>query len=560
MRRNNLCMSLLLAVLLSAGCVVAIGQNVKGRIVCDGKGVAHVPVSDGDSTVLTDRDGYYALQSDKRNGYVFYTLPRGYEPELADGFRPRFWAALGNTDRQAVETHDFRLVRRKGSDNYVMIIGADTHLAGRADDVEQYRGFTAALERERREAGKAMVHSMLLGDLSWDNYWFANKFMLPDFLNTCSGQKYCVPMWPVMGNHDNDPSVSDGMATDFLCSAPWRRIMGPNYYSFNLGKVHYVVLDDIYYRNEARKGAKYKTGVVGSRNYDGLVTDEQLRWLEKDLSLVADKSCPLVIAVHIPVWRLDLQTYATKANLKDGASERLCSLFEGFSDVHIVSGHTHINYTAHPEDYPNVTEHNIAAVCATWWNTGFLTGKHICKDGAPGGYSVWHVKGKKLRWTYRAMTGKDVDRQMRLYDMNTVKQRYRTDESLRRLVEHSAKRVDYAEYDDNIVLVNVYSYDDNWKIQVSEAGKPLDVERVTGEDPYHTLAYDYAQFTAKGKYSQGSSTGRTGHLFRARTSSAILPVTVKVTDGFGRTYVQSISRPHPYDLDMEDKEHKGALR
>ena len=74
-----------------------------------------------------------------------------------------------------------------------------------------------------------------------------------------------------------------------------------------------------------------------------------------------------------------------------------------------------------------------------------------------------------------------------------------------------------------------------------------------------TLAYDYAQFTAKGKYGEGSATGRTGHLFRAKTRTAILPVTVKVTDGFGRTYVGSISRPHPYDLDMEGRQRDGVL-
>ena len=559
MTKNNWCTFLLLSVLLMTESVAAMGQNVKGRIVCNGKGVAHVAVSDGDSTVLTDRNGYYSLQSDKRNGYVFYTLPRGYEPEVADGFRPRFWAALGSSDKSVTEIRDFRLVRRKGSANYVMIIGADTHLADRARDVEQFRGFTSALDRERENAGKSMIHSLLLGDLSWDNYWFANRYALPDFLNTCREQRYSMTMWPVMGNHDNDPSVSDGEATDFLCSGPWRRLMAPNYYSFNLGKVHYVVLDDIYYKNEREEGAKYKTGVAGSRNYDGLVTDEQLRWLEKDLSLVADKSCPLVIALHIPVWKLDLRTYAAKANLKNGTSERLCAMFKDFKEVHIVSGHTHINYTAHPEAFPNVTEHNIAAVCATWWNTGFLTGKHICKDGAPGGYSVWQVKGKKLKWTYRAMTGSNVDRQMRIYDMNTVKRRYETDASLRRMLQRYTKRTDYATYDDNVVLVNVYSYDTDWKIQITEGGKPLEAERVTGEDPYHTLAYDYAQFTAKGKYGEGSATGRTGHLFRAKTRTAILPVTVKVTDGFGRTYVGSISRPHPYDLDMEGRQRDGVL-
>ena len=560
MTKNNRFSALLLAVSMLVGTTSVFAQNVTGRIVCDGKGVAQVPVSDGDVTVLTDRDGRYALQSDKRNGYVFYTLPRGYEPELADGFRPQFWALLGSADKLINETHDFRLKRRSGSDNYLMVIGADTHLADRVEDLKQYRQFTSALERERQEAGNKMIHSLLLGDLAWDVYWTSNNYALPEFLNTCREQRYSIPLWPVMGNHDNNPSISEGEATDFLCSGAWRRVMGPNYYSFNLGKVHYVVLDNIYYKNEHKAGGKYKAGVAGERNYDGMFTEEQLRWLANDLALVKDKDNPVIVAVHIPVWRLNLETYATKANLKKESSERLCALFKDFREVHIVSGHTHINYVAHPADFPNVTEHNIAAVCATWWNTGFLTGRHVCKDGTPGGYTIWEVKGKKLKWTYRSMTGKDHNAQMRIYDMNTVKQRYKADATVRAMLERYPNRIDYGTYGDNVVLVNVFAYDTSWKIQVSEGGRQLPVERVSGEDPFHTLAYDVPTFKQKGKYGDGSATGRTGHLFRVQTTSSILPVTVKVTDSFGRTYVHSISRPHAYGLDMEDNELEGTLK
>ena len=101
-------MGLLFLVALSAG-----AQNLTGRIICDGRGVKDVVVSDGDEVTLTDREGYYALQSQKRNGYVFYTLPRGYEPELLAGFNPQFWAALNTPDLSATEVHDFRLKKVK---------------------------------------------------------------------------------------------------------------------------------------------------------------------------------------------------------------------------------------------------------------------------------------------------------------------------------------------------------------------------------------------------------------------------------------------------------------
>ena len=155
--------SLLFLVTLSAS-----AHNLTGRITCDGRGVKGVTVSDGDEVTQTDKGGYYALQSQKRNGYVFYSLPRGYEPELQDGFNPQFWAALKTPDVSASEVHDFQLNKVK-NDRYDILIGADTHLANRANDLEQFReGFIPCLEKERFMSGGRRLYSMLLGDLTWD--------------------------------------------------------------------------------------------------------------------------------------------------------------------------------------------------------------------------------------------------------------------------------------------------------------------------------------------------------------------------------------------------------
>ena len=44
-----------------------------------------------------------------------------------------------------------------------------------------------------------------------------------------------------MGNHDNDMNAT----SDFDAEIRYRTVIAPTYYSFNIGKVHYVVLDDI---------------------------------------------------------------------------------------------------------------------------------------------------------------------------------------------------------------------------------------------------------------------------------------------------------------------------
>ena len=542
------------ALLLSAVLSIS-AQNITGRITCGGRGVRDVIVSDGDEVTQTDKGGYYALQSQKRNGYVFYTLPRGYEPVVEDGFNPRFWSPLHSYDLSEVEVVDFKLTKAK-NDRYNILIGADTHLANRSSDLDQFReGFIPCLEKERVMADGRPLYSMLLGDLSWDVYWTQNRFNLHDFMRTLKEMSYDTMLWPVIGNHDNDPSVPSSVETDFLSSAPWRSIVCPNYYSFNLGRVRYVVLDDIYYRNDD-DGGKYAEGVAGSRNYDGRITEEQFRWLEKDLSLVRDKTTPIVIALHIPVTRLSGNDFSTVTDkLAGGCSLRLFDALKAFQTVHVVSGHTHRNYTTHPSEYPNVTEHNIAAVCAVWWNSGRISGRHNCKDGTPGGYSLWQVNGKKVRWQYHSME-ENGESQMRVYDMNTVRNFYRNDADMRAFLQKYPDRMDYAQWAENVVMVNVFAYDDDWKVELLEEGVPLSVERVVAEDPFHTLTYDLPAFCKNGSPSPGSMSNRNMHMFQAKARTATAQVTARVTDSFGQVYEHTIRRPHLYDLNMEDSEDK----
>ena len=527
----------------------AAAQNVKGYIRSSNKGVPGVVVSDGDSVTVTDENGYYALQSNKRNGYVFYTLPRGYEPTLQDGFRPQFWQALKYSVNLS-ETHSFTITKRD-NDDYSMVIGADSHLANRTSDLAQFKaGYMECLKAEKKAAGTGRIYSMILGDLSWDNFWYARNFDLEDFMSKCKEYGYPMTLWPVIGNHDNDGATLAGENCDFLASGPWRSIVCPNYYSFNLGRVHYVVLDDIYYKNEDT-GGSYSKGIVGSRNYTNHITPDQFEWLKRDLAYVEDKTAPLVIAVHIPVWKINTASpYDTKANLTSDDSQTLAKIVKDFKNVHIISGHTHINYHAHPAGYPNIMEHNIAAICATWWWTGHVSGHHVCKDGTPGGYSFWQVQGDKLQWKYKSIE-QNGDLQMRIYDMNTVKEYFAKNDSALTMLAKYPERTTYSEFMPNRVVINVFAYDTDWKITVYEGTARRSAIRFYGEDPFHTISYDVPRVIQNGDYTQDWVAGKTSHLFQVTTVSSTTPVTVRLTDSFGNVYSQTIQRPHPFCLDME---------
>ena len=530
------------------GALHSAAYNLTGKISCDGTGVAGVAVSDGYEVVLTDADGRYTMTSNKRNGYVFYTLPSGYEPELRDGFMPQFWTPLFDADLDVIEVHDFAL-RRVDNTRHTVIFAADPQLARRySDRAFCKKGLIASLHDEVERANGTPIYSVILGDLTWDVFWYMNNYDLTHFVADMSHFNYPMTLWPVIGNHDHDPSTMPWDNTDWESARLWRATLGPNYYSFNLGKVHYVVLDDIQYMNEPRPGENYPEGVMGSRNYRATITSEQLSWLSKDLEHI-DSSTPLVLCVHIPVWGMN-SSFECQQRLYN--TTNLCDKLKRFDNVHIMSGHTHTNYTVRPDSYPNIFEHNIASASGTLWLTGALTGHHICQDGSPAGYLRWTANGDDLRWKFKPIH--EGESQIRIYDMNTVREFYRNSNVMHAIINEYPTRVNYALLDSNVVMFNIFNYDTGWKVDICEGDSLLEYQRFCTEDPFHTLAYDVEQYSIAGYCSDSYTTTTSMHLFDACATTSTRPIVVRAIDGFGNIYLKSIERPHPYNLVMESWE------
>ena len=316
-------------------------------------------------------------------------------------------------------------------EEFYFLAGADSHLANRNNDLVQFsKGFIERLKEEKAIAEEASVpiYSTILGDNAWDSYWYGNNYNLKNYRATLAEYGYALPFFPCMGNHDNDGATPCDENTDFEASAPFRKIMAPNYYSFNIGKVHFVILDDIFYINS---GDPSGTACVGSRNYKGHIPGYELEWLRKDLQDV-DHDTPVILGMHIPVWMRHTSVldscYAYLTYNEYNSSVDLAEILSDYSKVHIITGHTHWNHHAHPAGYPNIHENNIAAVCAIWWYTGNKTGWHNCRDGVPGGYEMFHINGKDITWKYHSIE-KNGNAQFHVLDINTVKQSYQNNEN-----------------------------------------------------------------------------------------------------------------------------------
>ncbi|MBR3074166.1 MAG: calcineurin-like phosphoesterase C-terminal domain-containing protein, partial [Bacteroidales bacterium] len=504
-----------------------VSGNIYGRVSCGGAGVPGVLVSDGVEIVQTDADGNYSIESDKKWNYVFVILPSGYEAPV-EGVLPQIWKPLKSGVEEA-EQVDFELVQ-SSNDDYTLFVLGDIHLARRTGDLAQFEKVAGHLRKAMDEApGK--VYALTLGDMTWDMYWIANNYGFQDYLLTVNGYFSGIPFFHTMGNHDNEMES----AGDYYKAIKFTQNLAPDYYSFNLGKIHYIVMDNMDFTG-------VEPGEENRSKYAKNFTAEQLEWLRKDLSYV-DKSTPVFVTAHEPLARPSGISWGEQLNGKDADLDSFIGIFSGYN-VRFLSGHTHNIF--HRDWAPGFTEHNSGAICASWWWSGYHTpGIHIAQDGAPGGWTEWTVNGTECTHYYQAAC-QPREYQFRAYDMNKVKKVISSDRSTESGYSKYYNHIQ--SYGDNVILVNVWDYDDDWKVEISENEAPLDVAEVGVYDPLHIEAMTIPRLN-KNSGTTTFSTAKWRHFFQATASAPDTPVTVKVTDRYGKVYTETMNRPKEFNIE-----------
>ena len=114
---------------------------VSGVVLCEGKGVAGVVVSDGINIAKTNGKGAYSLPTDtKKSQFVHISVPSGYEVER-QGSIPQFFSRI----EEGAEKHNFNFnLTKVDQSHYTLMTMADTHIlggtssAGSVLDVERY--------------------------------------------------------------------------------------------------------------------------------------------------------------------------------------------------------------------------------------------------------------------------------------------------------------------------------------------------------------------------------------------------------------------------------------
>ena len=291
-----------------------------------------------------------------------------------------------------------------------------------------------------------------------------------------------------MGNHD---MKIWGRSYESSLRA-FEDVYGPSHYSYNVGKVHYVVLNDNFF-------------IGRDWYYIGYLEERQLAWLERDLACVAPGST-VVVAIHIPTaFRgKDGQPFDYAKAAKTLANYKaLHRLLEPYR-AHILSAHEHYNENYTP--VPHVFEHVHAPLSTLFWQTP------LSMDGIPAGYAVG---GRIASWYWKAV---DHDRGRQFTAYAAGADRHKPD----------------------AVTVNVWNYDPAWKVRWYEDGRCRgEMTRYTG---YDESICDYvARYGDRFKYKYIGA-AQTEHLFYAVPSSPDAEVRVEVTDRFGNVYEWSAGK------------------
>lgn len=497
--------------------------TVSGTVTCNGKPLKGVAVSDGFDVVCTDSKGAFSISTKKEHGYVFVSIPSGYKAP-SEGILPQFFKYL-TKDAGTDETVQFSLNKdEKSQKKHTMLIFGDIHLANRTNDRAQFAGFTSEISAYINEHPKDNIYAMTLGDMTWDIYWTPNSYCFDEYLRDM-GAVGDLQIFHTIGNHDHDIAWPG----DWKTAERFKKSLCPTYYSFNIGDIHYMVLDDIECTNTAG-------GTAADRHYRDKMTDYQLEWIKKDLALVPTGT-PVIVTMHATLFK-----ETGEFSMTDGAE--LLECFKDHPFTQFYSGHSHRMF-----NYAN--EHNSGAVCAAWWWCGYYTpGLNISQDGSPSGYKILNVQGNRISARFKAV-GRPDDEVFRSYDRNEIEitaDRYAPDakkSSATKLANVAGK---YAEKDNgNYVLINIWDWSDDWKISVTENGIPLEVTRIRDFDPLYIIAYTAKRCNANGSLTFAPC--KTGHLFQVKASSPSGTITIKVTDSQGNVHKETMARPKPFTLE-----------
>jgi len=374
-------------------------------------GLEGVMVSNGREVALTDATGAYELPA-YGDMNLFITKPAGYTAPVDEYLVPQF--AYIHKEEGSPDLR-FGGVAPTGPLPAAINFPLIEDDSDRADfeclvfgDAQPY--FNMQVSYVRETAGRMLAARdnsdteclLFEGDVMGDDL-----SLYPRFKEIISVGD--TPQYYVAGNHDIDFDAE----TDQHSFDTFRREWGPEYYSFDIGNVHFVVLDNVRYPCNGVDPHPF-CAADARPTYNGVITGRQLEWLANDLANVPEDKL-IVLNAHIP-----FQTFTDNTAAKH-QTDNLTDLVEILGDRPALglSGHTHTTENIVTGEYYEGWEENTGvgpapfhqivtgALSGSWWS-GSLNDDGVPgapqRLGAPRGYYQLSFSGSGWVDTYHSFT------------------------------------------------------------------------------------------------------------------------------------------------------------
>ncbi len=338
------------------------GQRERGE-----RPLRNIPVSNGDTIVLTDRKGHFELPIQPGQS-VFAIAPAGRRT-VSNGTASGYFFHLPDNDTVGpLPSLSFALAPCETHEKFRMAAVGDMQVDNR--DELAYAQRTVLSELSGRSD---VAFSLMMGDLVNDNHLLLRPVdtllrLLPH------------PVWCVVGNHDLD-AVPRGSRQPRL-HREFCNVFGAADYIFDFGPVRFVVLDN------------------NSHGFGGRFTDNQLRLIRNVIAITPNRQ-QLVFAFHVPL----------------AATENGSDLLDllGNRPALILSAHLH---TIERHIWrPGIAELIVGATCGSWWvgeRDPDAVPVALQQCGSPRNYFLIDFSADGYRFTFKGV-GLDKTRQMEFW-------------------------------------------------------------------------------------------------------------------------------------------------
>ena len=344
----------------------------------NGRGVKGIPVSNGDTIVITDKNGRYTLPVIEDMS-VFPILDGSWkmvsDAKVGNAAFPYF-----DNENPCSDKLDFTIERQPVNKTFSVNVIGDVQVG----DIQELDYAARTLWPELM-TDTTTTFNLWLGDLVNNNLTLYPRLRL-------MMEMLPAPSWTMVGNHDRD---IDSVRT--RQTASFGRDFGATTYAFTEGNVTFIVLNNVY--------------GDGARSYRGKLDERQLRFVA-NLMKILPRDRRIVLTTHIPLAHMSNR-------------DELLELLRDRGDVLALTGHMHAvsrNFL-HGD---NVTIHELVggATCGFWWVgekdwEGIPSALMQC--GTPKGYFRMNFTPESYNFSYKA-TSQDNSRQASIWiaDIDTI--------------------------------------------------------------------------------------------------------------------------------------------